>query len=99
MAETLPRCRVYLVLPADASAAIERSLAEVLEATEVACVLRSAGATETDPDVDARLCALARILGSASSPKLCGSGRRADPVTRSGGAGCARARKPTSIKR
>ena len=60
MAETLPRCRVYLVLPTDASAAIERSLAEVLEAIEVACVLRSAGATETDPDVDARLCALAQ---------------------------------------
>jgi thiamine-phosphate pyrophosphorylase len=54
MAETTPRCRLYLMLPASPSAAIERSLAEALEATDVACVLLSTGAT-ADPALDARL--------------------------------------------
>jgi thiamine-phosphate pyrophosphorylase len=65
MAETSPRCRLYLVLPANPSAAIEQSLAEALDATDVACVLRSAGATEAGPDVDARLCALAQARDAA----------------------------------
>lgn len=52
MAETTARCRLYLVLPASPPAAIERSLAEALNATDVACVLLSAGA---DPALDARL--------------------------------------------
>lgn len=54
MAETTARCRLYLVLPASPPAAIERSLAEALNATDVACVLLSAGA-EADPALDARL--------------------------------------------
>jgi thiamine-phosphate pyrophosphorylase len=54
MAETTPRCRLYLMLPASPSAAIERSLAEALDATDVACVLLGAGAT-ADPALDARL--------------------------------------------
>jgi thiamine-phosphate pyrophosphorylase len=54
MAETTARCRLYLVLPANPPAAIERSLAEALNATDVACVLLSAG-TEADPALDARL--------------------------------------------
>jgi thiamine-phosphate pyrophosphorylase len=54
MAETTARCRLYLMLPASPPAAIERSLAEVLNATDVACVLLSAGA-EADPALDGRL--------------------------------------------
>ena len=54
MAETTARCRLYLVLPASPPAAIEQSLAEALNATDVACVLLSAGA-EADPALDARL--------------------------------------------
>ena len=54
MAETTARCRLYLVLPASPSAAIERSLAEALNATDVACVLLS-GSAEADPALDARL--------------------------------------------
>jgi thiamine-phosphate pyrophosphorylase len=54
MVETTPRCRLYLMLPASPSAAIERSLAEALDATDVACVLLSTGAT-ADPALDARL--------------------------------------------
>lgn len=54
MAETTARCRLYLVLPASPPAAIERSLAEALNATDVACVLLSAGA-EANPALDARL--------------------------------------------
>ena len=54
MAETTARCRLYLVLPASPPAAIERFLAEALNATDVACVLLSAG-TEADPALDARL--------------------------------------------
>jgi thiamine-phosphate pyrophosphorylase len=54
MAETTPRCRLYLVLPASPSAAIERSLAEALEATDVACLLLSADTT-ADPALDTRL--------------------------------------------
>jgi thiamine-phosphate pyrophosphorylase len=46
------RCRLYLVLPANPPAAIERSLAEALNATDVACVLLSEGA---DPALDASL--------------------------------------------
>jgi thiamine-phosphate pyrophosphorylase len=58
MTPTPPGCRLYLVLPPDPPAAIERSLAEALDATDVACVLRSAGGSETDLDTDTRLCAL-----------------------------------------
>jgi thiamine-phosphate pyrophosphorylase len=54
MAETTARCRLYLVLPASPPAAIERFLAEALNATDVACVMLSAG-TEADPALDARL--------------------------------------------
>lgn len=54
MAETAPRCRLYLVLPASLSAAIERSLTEALDTTDVACLLLSAGAP-ADPALDARL--------------------------------------------
>lgn len=54
MAETAPRCRLYLTLPASPPAAIERFLAEALNATDVACVLLSAGA-EADAALDARL--------------------------------------------
>ena len=39
MAETTPRCRLYLVLPASPPAGIERSLGEALDATDVACLL------------------------------------------------------------
>jgi thiamine-phosphate pyrophosphorylase len=54
MAETTARCRLYLVLPASPPAAIERSLAEALNAADVACVLLRAGA-EANPAFDARL--------------------------------------------
>ena len=54
MAETAPRCRLYLVLPASPPAGIERSLTEALDTTDVACLLLSAGAT-VDPALDARL--------------------------------------------
>jgi len=54
MAETAPRCRLYLVLPASPPAGIERSLTEALDATDVACLLLSAGAT-ADPASYARL--------------------------------------------
>ena len=52
MAETAPRCRLYLVLPA--TPATERSLTEALDTADVACLLLSAGAT-ADPALDARL--------------------------------------------
>ncbi len=52
MAETTARCRLYLVLPANSAAAIERFLAETLNANDVACVLLSEGA---DPALDASL--------------------------------------------
>ena len=54
MAETAPRCRLYLVLPASPPPAIERSLTEALDTTDVACLLLSAAAT-ADPALDARL--------------------------------------------
>lgn len=55
MAETAPRCRLYLMLPASPSAAIDRSLAEAMDAADVACVLLGDGGTEADPALDARL--------------------------------------------
>lgn len=54
MTEITARCRLYLVLPANPSAAIERSLAETLSATDVACVLLGAGAA-AGAALDARL--------------------------------------------
>ena len=54
MTETTARCRLYLVLPASPPAAIEQSLAEALNAADVACVLLCAGA-DADPAFDARL--------------------------------------------
>ena len=54
MAETAPRCRLYLVLPASPPPAIERSLTEALDTTDVACLLLSAGAS-ADQALDARL--------------------------------------------
>jgi thiamine-phosphate pyrophosphorylase len=54
MAETAPRCRLYLVLPASPNAGIERSLTEALNTTDVACLLLSA-ATTADAALDARL--------------------------------------------
>lgn len=54
MAETAPRCRLFLVLPANPPAGIERSLTEALDTTDVACLLLSAAAP-ADPALDARL--------------------------------------------
>lgn len=54
MAETPPRCRLYLTLPAIPSATTERSLAETLDTADVACVLLCAGSAEADPALDAR---------------------------------------------
>ena len=62
MAETAPRCRLYLVLPASPPPAIERSLTEALDTTDVACLLASAVAT-ADPALDARLRELTAALG------------------------------------
>lgn len=55
MAETAPLCRLYLTLPANPSAAIERSLAEAMDIADVACVLVSGGGTETDAAQEVRL--------------------------------------------
>jgi len=55
MAEAAPPCRLYLTLPATPSPAIERSLAEIIEAADVACVLLCQDAAEADPALDLRL--------------------------------------------
>jgi len=55
MAEAAPPCRLYLALPATPSPVIERSLAEVIEAADVACVLLCQDAAEADPALDLRL--------------------------------------------
>ena len=56
MAEATPSCRLYLTLPATRSPMIERFLAEVIEATDVACVLFcQEGTVESDPALDLRL--------------------------------------------
>jgi thiamine-phosphate pyrophosphorylase len=55
MAETSPRCRLYLTLPASPSATIEQSLAEAMDAADVACMLLCDGGIEADPALDARL--------------------------------------------
>jgi thiamine-phosphate pyrophosphorylase len=53
MAEAAPPCRLYLTLPANASPAVERSLAEVVELADVACVLLCQDSA--DPGLDHRL--------------------------------------------
>lgn len=53
MAEAAPPCRLYLTLPANASPAVERSLAEVIELADVACVLLCQDSA--DPGLDHRL--------------------------------------------
>jgi thiamine-phosphate pyrophosphorylase len=55
MAEAAPPCRLYLTLPATRSPTVERSLAEVIEAADVACVLLCQDAAEADPALDLRL--------------------------------------------
>ena len=55
MAEAAPPCRLYLALPATRSPMVERSLAEVIEAADVACVLLCQDAAEADPALDLRL--------------------------------------------
>jgi thiamine-phosphate pyrophosphorylase len=55
MAEAAPSCRLYLTLPANASPAVERSLAEVIELADVACVLLCQDSAEADPAFDLRL--------------------------------------------
>ncbi len=55
MAEAAPACRLYLTLPANASPAVERSLAEVIELADVACLLLCQDGTEADPALDLRL--------------------------------------------
>jgi thiamine-phosphate pyrophosphorylase len=55
MAEAAPPCRLYLTLPATPSPVIERSLAEIIEAADVACVLLCQDAAEADPALDLRL--------------------------------------------
>ena len=55
MAEAAPPCRLYLALPATPSPMVERSLAEVIEAADVACVLLCQDAAEADPALDLRL--------------------------------------------
>ena len=53
MAEAAPPCRLYLTLPAKPSPTVERSLAEIIEAVDVACVLLSPA--EADDALDLRL--------------------------------------------
>jgi thiamine-phosphate pyrophosphorylase len=55
MAEAAPPCRLYLTLPATPSPVIERSLAEIIEAADVACVLLCQDAAEANPALDLRL--------------------------------------------
>ena len=55
MAEAAPRCRLYLTLPANPSLTVEKSLTEVLEVADVACVLLRQDAAEPDPAFDLRL--------------------------------------------
>ena len=55
MAEAAAPCRLYLALPATPSPVIERSLAEIIEAADVACVLLCQDAAEADPALDLRL--------------------------------------------
>lgn len=55
MAEAAPPCRLYLTLPANASPAVERSLAEVVELADVACVLLCQDSAEADPGLDHRV--------------------------------------------
>jgi thiamine-phosphate pyrophosphorylase len=55
MAEAAPPCRLYLALPATRSLTVERSLAEVIEAADVACVLLCRDTAEADPALDLRL--------------------------------------------
>ncbi len=55
MAEAAPPCRLYLALPAKPWPAVEKSLIEVLEVADVACVLLRQDAAEPDPAFDLRL--------------------------------------------
>ena len=55
MAEAAAPCRLYLALPATRSPMVERSLAEIIEAADVACVLLCQDAAEADPAFDLRL--------------------------------------------
>jgi thiamine-phosphate pyrophosphorylase len=55
MAGAAPPCRLYLTLPANASPAVERSLAEVIELADVACVLLCQDSAEANPALDFRL--------------------------------------------
>ena len=55
MAEAAPPCRLYLSLPATRSPMVERYLAEIIEAAEVACVLLCRDTAEPDPAFDLRL--------------------------------------------
>jgi thiamine-phosphate pyrophosphorylase len=57
MAEAVPPCRLYLVLP-PAPATSEEVLSQALAATEIACVLRSGGKTNIDEAWDAQLSVL-----------------------------------------
>ena len=54
MAEAAPPCRLYLTLPAKPSPTVERSLAEIIEASDVACVLLCHDAAD-DHTLDLRL--------------------------------------------
>jgi hypothetical protein len=47
MAETVPRCRLYLTLPA--SLRRDRAIPEAMDAADVACVLLWQAAREADP--------------------------------------------------
>jgi thiamine-phosphate pyrophosphorylase len=64
MAEAVPPCRLYLVLP-PAPATSEEVLSRALAAAEIACVLRWGGKTNIDEAWDAQLCALVQGHGVA----------------------------------
>ena len=62
MAEATPHCRLYLTLPVKASPTVERSLAEIIEAADVACVLLCRESAEFGLDLRLRELTLARDI-------------------------------------
>jgi len=64
MAEAVPPCRLYLVLP-PAPATSDEVLSQALAVTEIACVLRWGGKTSIDEAWDSQLCTLVQRHGAA----------------------------------
>jgi thiamine-phosphate pyrophosphorylase len=60
MADATPPCRLFLTLPARPSATVERSMAEVLDMTDVACILLRQNGAGVDAALDLRLRELTR---------------------------------------